>query len=109
MQNACQSLHASAATQMAGTHDPTTLFLCRAGCGACCIAPSITTPFRGMPNGKRADERCVHLDAGNRCALFGHPDRPQFCSDLKAEPSMCGSTDTEAMAILNSLERATRP
>lgn len=82
---------------------------CRPGCGACCIAPSITTPFRGMPHGKRAGERCVHLDAGNRCVLFGHPDRPQFCIDLKAEPSMCGANDAEAMAILTALERATKP
>ena len=82
---------------------------CRAGCGACCIAPSITTPFFGMPNGKRAGERCVHLDAHNRCLLFGRAERPQFCSDLKAEPSMCGTSDAEAMAILGALERATRP
>jgi Fe-S-cluster containining protein len=84
-------------------------FACRIGCGACCIAPSIATPFRGMPNGKQAGERCVHLDATNRCALFGHPDRPQFCIDLKAEPSMCGATDGEAMAILNDLESRTQP
>jgi len=84
-------------------------FLCRAGCGACCIAPSITTPFFGMPHGKRAGERCVHLDAHNRCLLFGRPERPRFCADLKAEPAMCGDSDAEAMAILNALERATRP
>jgi Fe-S-cluster containining protein len=82
---------------------------CRIGCGACCIAPSITTPFAGMPHGKRAGERCVHLDAANRCLLFGRPERPRFCSDLKAEPSMCGATDAEAMAILTRLEQATRP
>lgn len=62
-----------------------------------------------MPNGKRAGERCVHLDPGNLCLLFGHPDRPAFCGALKAEPSMCGSNDAEAMAILTQLERDTRP
>ena len=82
---------------------------CRVGCGACCIAPSITTPFRGMPHGKRAGERCVHLDATNRCALFGHPDRPSFCVGLQPHRSMCGDTDAEALAILTQLERATRP
>jgi Fe-S-cluster containining protein len=82
---------------------------CRTGCGACCIAPSITTPFLGMPNGKRAGERCVHLDAANLCSLFGRPERPRFCIDLRPEPSMCGSSDAEAMAILTRLERATRP
>ncbi len=87
----------------------TLTFDCRPGCGACCIAPSITTPFRGMPNGKRAGERCVHLDLGNRCGLFGHHDRPQFCIDLRAEPSMCGDSDAEAMTILTQLEAATRP
>jgi Fe-S-cluster containining protein len=25
---------------------------CRAGCGACCIAPSISSPIPGMPDGK---------------------------------------------------------
>lgn len=84
-------------------------FQCRAGCGACCIAPSITTPFFGMPDGKRAGERCVHLDAHNRCLLFGRPERPQFCADLRAEPSMCGDSDAEAMAILTALERTTLP
>ncbi|MBL8752387.1 MAG: YkgJ family cysteine cluster protein [Planctomycetes bacterium] len=84
-------------------------FACRLGCGACCIAPSITTPFFGMPNGKRAGERCVHLDAANRCVLFGRPERPLFCAALKAEASMCGETDAEAMAILTRLEHATRP
>ena len=62
-----------------------------------------------MPHGKRAGERCVHLDAGNLCRLFGHPDRPQFCADLKAQPSMCGTTDAEAMAILTRWERDTSP
>ncbi|HNV09555.1 MAG TPA: YkgJ family cysteine cluster protein, partial [Dokdonella sp.] len=27
---------------------------CRSGCGACCIAPSISSPIPGMPNGKPA-------------------------------------------------------
>lgn len=62
-----------------------------------------------MPHSKRAGERCVHLDAGNLCRLFGHPDRPQFCIDLQAQPSMCGASDAEAMVILADLERATAP
>ena len=84
-------------------------FSCRPGCGACCIAPSIAQPFHGMPEGKRAGERCVHLDAHNRCALFGKPERPQFCVDLRAEPSMCGDSDEEAMAILRRWEQLTKP
>lgn len=84
-------------------------FACRVGCGACCIAPSITTPFHGMPHGKKAGERCVHLDALNRCVLFGKPERPRFCQDLAAEAAMCGASDAEAMAILTAWERLTRP
>jgi Fe-S-cluster containining protein len=82
---------------------------CRPGCGACCIAPSITTPFPGMPHGKRGGERCVHLTADNRCVLFGKPERPQFCIDLRASPEMCGDTDDQAMRILTALEQQTRP
>ncbi|HEB52699.1 MAG TPA: YkgJ family cysteine cluster protein [bacterium] len=84
-------------------------FDCRVGCGACCIAPSITTPFFGMPTGKPAGVRCVHLDADNRCAIFGRPERPQCCADLRPSPDMCGQSTAEAMAILERLERATRP
>lgn len=84
-------------------------FACRKGCGACCIAPSITTPFVGHPHGKRAGERCVHLDDANRCMLFGMPDRPRFCVELRPQPSMCGDSDDEAMTILTELERATQP
>jgi uncharacterized protein len=84
-------------------------FTCRAECGACCIAPSIATPFFGMPHGKRAGERCVHLDDAMRCRLFGQPERPAFCGDLRAEPAMCGDSAHEAMRILTELERRTRP
>lgn len=84
-------------------------FSCRAGCGACCIAPSITTPFFGMPRGKRAGERCVHLDEAGLCRLFGRPERPAFCGEIRAEPAMCGGSAAEAMMILERLERETRP
>lgn len=82
---------------------------CRSGCGACCIAPSIATPFFGMPRGKRAGERCVHLDDALRCRLFGRPERPRFCIDLQPEPAMCGADAAAAMAILTALEVATHP
>lgn len=84
-------------------------FECRAACGACCIAPSITSPFVGMPNGKLAGERCVHLTQDQRCALFGQPERPQFCRELRPQAEMCGATAEEAMAILQRWERDTRP
>ena len=86
-----------------------TAFACRIGCGACCIAPSISTAFPGMPHGKPAGQRCVHLDPGNRCLLFGKPERPRFCIDLKPELSMCGANDADALAILADWEDLTRP
>ncbi|QSA20024.1 YkgJ family cysteine cluster protein, partial [Vibrio furnissii] len=40
---------------------------CRLGCGACCIAPSISSPIPGMPNGKPAGTRCIQLNENNLC------------------------------------------
>jgi hypothetical protein len=80
---------------------------CRVGCGACCIAPSISSPIPGMPDGKPAGVRCVQLDEANRCRLFGDPARPAVCRSLKPEPSMCGDRNDEAMATLAAWERLT--
>lgn len=80
---------------------------CRAGCGACCIAPSISTPIPGMPLGKPAGVRCVQLDEANRCRLFGRPERPAVCVRLRPEPAMCGSDRAHALAWLDALEAAT--
>lgn len=82
---------------------------CRAGCGACCIAPSITSPIPGMPYGKPAGIPCVQLLPDYRCALFGKPERPAFCSTLQPSVEMCGATRFEALAFLDELERLTRP
>ncbi len=80
---------------------------CRAGCGACCIAPSISTPIPGMPDGKPAGMRCVQLDQENRCRIFGQPSRPAVCASLKPEPEMCGSTREHALRYLRELEQLT--
>jgi uncharacterized protein len=82
---------------------------CRAGCGACCIALSISSPIPGMPDGKPSGVRCVQLTADNRCLLFGQPDRPEVCIRLRPLPEMCGETTEQALAYLYSLERATAP
>ena len=82
---------------------------CRPGCGACCIAPSISSHVPGMNQGKPAGVRCVQLTAENRCRLFGRPERPAVCRSLRPSPEMCGGGATEAMAHLAELERATRP
>lgn len=81
---------------------------CRARCGACCIAPSISSAIPGMPGGKPAGVRCVQLLPDNRCAIFGRPERPAVCLSLRPHESMCGSSREEALAILGALELATR-
>jgi Fe-S-cluster containining protein len=82
---------------------------CRPGCGACCIAPSITSPIPGMPNGKPAGVRCVQLTADARCELFGSSLRPAVCGSLTPETEMCGSTTEHALAWISRLEAATQP
>ena len=86
-----------------------TPFPCRAGCAACCTAPSIASPIPGMPRGKPAGTPCVQLDEALRCRLFGRPERPAFCASLRPGPEMCGASRGEAMAILAALEAATAP
>ena len=81
---------------------------CRVGCGACCIAPSISTAIPGMPSGKPAGVRCVQLTADNRCLLFGRPERPAVCSRLRPSAEMCGASAPEALAYLTQLEWATQ-
>ena len=82
---------------------------CRAGCGACCIALSISSPIPGMPDGKPAGVRCVQLTEDNRCLLFGLPERPEVCVRLRPSEEMCGETTEHALAYLAFLERATAP
>lgn len=82
---------------------------CREHCGACCIAPSISSPIPGMPAGKPAGVRCIHLDEQYRCGLFGHPDRPAVCGSLQPSLPMCGASREEALVYLEDLERRTAP
>lgn len=81
---------------------------CRVGCGACCIAPSISSPIPGMPAGKPAGVRCVQLTDDNRCQLFGCPERPDVCVRLQPSWEMCGESDEQALASLVQLEELTR-
>lgn len=80
---------------------------CRSRCGACCIAPSISTPIPGMPHGKPAGIPCVQLMDDLRCALFGRSERPAVCASLRPEPAMCGDDREHALAWLLALEHAT--
>ncbi|MFT2096715.1 YkgJ family cysteine cluster protein [Marinomonas sp. 2405UD66-6] len=81
---------------------------CRSGCGACCIAPSISSPIPGMPHGKPAGVVCVQLLPDLTCAIFGDPERPKVCKDFTPEQYVCGSSKEEAITILNDLENYTR-
>ncbi|MBB3012239.1 YkgJ family cysteine cluster protein [Cupriavidus alkaliphilus] len=82
---------------------------CRAGCGACCIAPSIASPLPGMPHGKPAGVPCAQLLPDMRCAVFGSPDRPAFCAGLKPSAEMCGDSREAALQWLARLEILTAP
>ena len=44
---------------------------CRRNCGACCIAPSITSPIPGMPQGKPAGVRQADIEAGGVLLVAG--------------------------------------
>jgi uncharacterized protein len=80
----------------------------RVGCGACCIAPSISSPMPGMPHGKTSGVRCMNLTHDHRCALYGKPERPEVCKRLRASEEMCGQTAREAFVWLAWMERATQ-
>ena len=77
---------------------------CRPGCGACCIVVSISSYIPGMPNGKPAGVRCIHLTKDYRCDLFNKPERPKVCEQFKAEELVCGKTREDAIKILAGLE-----
>ena len=81
---------------------------CRLGCGACCIAPSISSPIPGMPEGKPAGVRCVQLNDNNLCQLFGKPERPAVCLSFQADPDLCGTSRDQAMTNLIQLEDITQ-
>ncbi|MCW8344887.1 YkgJ family cysteine cluster protein [Vibrio sp. ZSDZ65] len=80
---------------------------CRLGCGACCIAPSISSAIPGMPNGKPSGVRCIQLNEDNLCKLFGQPERPKVCHDFKPCPDVCSSTNQQALSNLLELDRLT--
>ncbi|QFY42308.1 YkgJ family cysteine cluster protein [Candidatus Methylospira mobilis] len=81
---------------------------CRAGCGACCVAPSISSAIPGMPEGKPAGTRCVQLGQDNLCLIFGQSGRPRVCGSFQPNTETCGSDSFEAMKILDALEEITR-
>jgi Fe-S-cluster containining protein len=75
---------------------------CRENCGACCIAPSISSPLPGMSEGKPAGIRCIHLQEDFSCGIYD--TRPKVCRDFQAEEIVCGSNREDALSILTRLE-----
>lgn len=82
---------------------------CRPNCGACCIAPSITSPIPGMEKGKPAGSRCINLDENNMCKIFLNPKRPKVCAELSPSKEMCKNNKEEAFRYLTELEELTKP
>ncbi|MCA9401227.1 MAG: YkgJ family cysteine cluster protein [Candidatus Omnitrophica bacterium] len=80
---------------------------CRPGCGACCIAISISSPLPDLPFGKPAGVRCLHLNEKNMCTLFNQPSRPLVCQAFAAHPDWCGENTEQALARLGLLEAQT--
>jgi len=62
-----------------------------------------------MPQGKPAGMRCAQLNTHNRCLIFGKPERPQVCGQLRPSDEMCGANADAALVWLTQLEHATRP
>ncbi|MBN1599197.1 MAG: YkgJ family cysteine cluster protein [Bacteroidales bacterium] len=79
---------------------------CREKCGACCIAPSISSPIPGMPDGKPAGVSCIHLTDDLKCTIYNSPDRPKVCDDFNFDPLVCGNSREEAMKLLADLENS---
>ncbi len=105
--NACSQMNLRYYCGMPKPATPTQPLACRPGCGACCIAPSITSAIPGMPHGKPAGVRCIQLDAANRCKIFADPARPAVCGSLQASSEMCGADQAQALAWLARLEKLT--
>ncbi|WP_439135076.1 YkgJ family cysteine cluster protein [Pseudomaricurvus sp.] len=83
---------------------------CRKACGMCCIAPSISQAIPGMPQGKKAGEKCVNLDPVTfNCRIWGSDEYPDFCRGFQPEEAFCGQTREEAEKILTFLESSTHP
>ena len=79
---------------------------CRIGCGACCIAPSLSSMIPGMPDGKPAGVGCVQLSSDNQCEIYGRPDRPAVCLTYQASES-CGMDRKHALRYLEEVELKT--
>ena len=62
-----------------------------------------------MQWGKPSGARCIHLDDANLCSLWGSTERPGFCARFSPSLSTCGTSQQEAMKLIDALDRATAP
>ncbi len=63
----------------------------------------------GMPHGKPAGVRCLHLSEDRRCKLYDRPERPNICVGFAPELAFCGTSFNDALDKFSVLELATRP
>lgn len=70
--------------------------ICRK-CGACCFAPSISSPIPGMPGGKPAMTNCMHIDENSLCLLFNSPNRPKVCIQCMPDKEFCAENYLQAI------------
>ena len=83
---------------------------CRPSCGACCIAPSISSALPNMPNGKKAGELCANIDPITfACSVWGTDLYPKVCGDFKPSYESCGADRDEALKTLTFFEKETTP
>ncbi len=66
--------------------------------------PSISSHIPGMPSGKPAGVKCIHLTDDFKCLLFNSPDRPRVCIGFQPEILVCGNSREEALSIFAKLE-----
>jgi len=99
----CSQPGAETTMKMIATNE---IISCRIGCGACCIAPSLSSRIPGMPDGKPAGVRCVQLSPDNQCEIYGRPDRPAVCLSYQASES-CGTDREHALRYLEEVELKT--
>ncbi len=81
---------------------------CRVGCGACCIALSISSPIPGMPGQAFGRALCALIEI-TAAKLFGRPERPRGLCPPAARARNVWYIRREALAYLYALEAATRP
>jgi len=83
---------------------------CRTGCGACCIAISISSPIPGMPHGKPAGVPCINLNMETyTCRIWNTPHYPEVCRNFTTCLENCGENREESLKNLNFFEKATAP